>query len=67
MTRPADDIAPDQPDDELMAELPLDELVAAGWTVGEAEDLLDHHDGLHDDSPVSSCPACHHGDGGTWS
>ena len=46
----------------------MDELLAAGYTVGEAEDILDHDDGWHDGpdgqsqrldtGPVLGCPRC---------
>lgn len=30
----------------------------AGYTVGEAEDIVDHDDGDHDDDPQLGCPRC---------
>ena len=29
-----------------------------GYTYGEAEDILDHDDGCHDDEAVPGCPRC---------
>jgi hypothetical protein len=32
--------------------------VEAGYSVGEAEDICDHDDGLHDEESVPGCPRC---------
>ena len=34
------------------------ELHAAGWSYAEAEDIMDHEDGYHDDEAVPGCPRC---------
>jgi hypothetical protein len=39
----------------------LDDLLDAGWSVGEADDILGHDDGDHDDEAVPGCPRCDEG------
>jgi len=34
------------------------ELVTAGYTVGESEDIAEHDDGWHDAESVPDCPRC---------
>jgi hypothetical protein len=32
--------------------------IEAGYSVGEAEDIVDHDEGLHNDESVPGCPRC---------
>ncbi len=38
------------------------ELIRAGYTVGEAEDIIEHDNGDHGRESVPGCPRCEDGD-----